>query len=104
MHRNEFMISLAFGAMLLTAYEASAQTRNCAPRDTVVERLADRYNESRQVLALNGANLVLEVFASEESGTWTITLTQHSGLTCIVAAGENYQYVAELPTQPQEDA
>lgn len=104
MHRKMFMASLAFGAMLLTAYEASAQTRNCAPHDAVVERLADRYNESRQVLAMNGSNLVMEVFASEESGTWTITLTQSSGLTCIVAAGENYQYVAETLTLPQEDA
>lgn len=104
MQRNIFMMSLAFGAMLLTAHMANAQSRNCAQHAAVVDRLAVRYNESRQVLALNGSNGVLEVFASDETGTWTITLTQPGGLTCIVAAGENYQYVAESLPVGGDDA
>ena len=90
----------AFGALFLLvgsflASQASAQGRNCAPHDTVVERLADSYGESRQVIAMNADSSVLEVFASPDSGTWTITVTKAGGLTCIVAAGQHYQHVAE---------
>lgn len=103
MQRTLILLSMAFMAMLLTAQMAPAQRSNCAPRDAVVERLATGYSESRQMMALNAQNAVLEIFASPDSGTWTITLTQPGGLTCIVAAGEHYQYVAEaLPNLDQD--
>ena len=96
------LFSMAFFGMLLTAQLAPAQNRNCAPHDAVVARLATAYNESRQVIALDARNNVLEVFADPTSGTWTIALTQPGGLTCIVAAGEHYQMVAEgLPNLDQ---
>ena len=104
MQRTFILVSMAFMAMLLTAQLAPAQTRNCAPRDTVVERLASGYSESRQMLALNAQNGMLEVFASTDTGTWTITVTHAGGLTCIVAAGEHYQYVAEALPNLDEDA
>lgn len=103
MQRTLILASMAFMGMLLTAQFAPAQTRNCAPRDMVIERLAAGYSESRQILAMNAQNGVLEVFASTETGTWTITVTHAGGLTCIVAAGEHYQYVAEaLPNLDQD--
>lgn len=103
MQRTLILISMAFMAMLLTAQMAPAQGRSCGPREAVIERLAAGYSESRQMMALNGQNAVLEVFASPDSGTWTITVTQPGGLTCIVAAGEHYQYVAEaLPNLDQD--
>ena len=103
MQRTFILLSMAFMATLLTAQLAPAQTRNCAPREAVIERLAASYSESRQMMALNTQNAMLEVFASLESGTWTITVTHPGGLTCIVAAGEHYQYVAEsLPSLDQD--
>lgn len=103
MQQKLFLFSLACGAMLLTAKMAPAQTRNCAPHDAIVARLAAGYSETRQMMAINGANGLLEVFASSETGTWTITLTKPGGMTCIVAAGEHYQYVAEaLPNLDQD--
>ena len=104
MQRTLFLMSLAFGAMLLTAHMAGAQGRNCADHAAVVERLAVHYKESRQVLAQNGGNGVLEVFASTETGTWTITITRPDGLTCIVAAGDNYQFVADSIPISEKDA
>lgn len=95
MQQKLFLTSLAFGAMLLTAEMAPAQSGNCGPRDAVAQRLVEIYSESRKIAALNGDNSLLELFASETTGTWTITITQGSGLTCIVAAGEHYQYLAE---------
>ncbi|WP_435259992.1 hypothetical protein ACSBLW_09635 [Thioclava sp. FR2] len=38
---------------------------------------------------------VIEVFASVETGSWTITITMADGMTCLVASGENYEDVTE---------
>lgn len=88
----------------VTASAASAQNmRNCAPRDTVLDRLATGYGESRQSMGLGANNQVVEVFASSESGSWTITVTMPNGLTCLVASGQAFEELAEaLPTQDDD--
>ncbi|GAA6188024.1 hypothetical protein [Litorivita sp. NS0012-18] len=85
----------------LAANGAAAQTRqNCGPRDVVVERLASGYGETRQSIGLGANNQVVEVFASDESGTWTITVTMPSGMTCLVASGQAFEELAEaLPAE-----
>lgn len=77
-----------------TLVEAQPAQRHCAPRDQVVERLASKYGETRQSIGLGSDNAVMEVFASSETGTWTITVTMTNGLTCLVASGEAYEGMA----------
>ena len=92
--------SLDVGSTLDAAAQAG---RNCAPRDAVVERLAEGYGETRQSMGLGANNAVVEVFASEETGTWTITVTMPSGLTCLVASGQSFETLAEaLPTKKKD--
>jgi hypothetical protein len=74
---------------------AQAMPRNCAPHAMVVERLADGYGESRQSIGLAANNAVVEIFASTESGTWTIVVTMPGGPTCLVASGQAFEHVAE---------
>ena len=88
-------MSLTLAAFTFAAQKAAAQTRNCAAHAAVTERLAVRYGESRQAIALGADNAVIEIFASSQSGTWTITMTRAGGPTCLVAAGENFQHLAE---------
>lgn len=80
---------------IVMATTADAQTRNCATHEMVVERLASGYGESRQSIGLSSDNHIVEVFASLETGTWTITLTQPGGPTCLVASGAGFQVLAE---------
>ena len=96
MTKTQFFLSLGFGAALLAAQSAQAQQRNCAPHAVVLERLADGYGESRQSIALGSNNTVVETFANTDSGTWTITVTQPGGLTCLVAHGQAFQHLAEV--------
>jgi len=92
--------TLAFGAT-----SAPAQNQhNCAPRDTVLERLTAGYGETRRSMGLGANNLVIEVFASSDSGTWTITMTTPQGLTCLVASGQSFETMAEALPVPGEDA
>ncbi|WP_299622133.1 hypothetical protein [uncultured Tateyamaria sp.] len=94
-------VAATCGLTILTAGLASAQQqRNCGPRDLVVARLAEGYGETRQSMGLGANNAVIEVFASDESGTWTITVTTPNGMTCLVASGQAFEALAEaLPAQ-----
>ncbi len=94
MRRILFLMSFGIGAIMLAAQQAQAQG-NCADHATVVERLGERYGESRQSIGLASDNAVVEVFASMETGSWTITVTRPGGPTCLVAAGQAYQYLNE---------
>lgn len=94
--KNAFVaLSLGVGAMLVATQHAFAQGNNCAARDTVVERLASGYGETRQSVGLAPNNSVVEVYASRETGTWTITVTNPSGITCLVASGQAYEVLEE---------
>jgi hypothetical protein len=87
-------------AVLFTMPATAEQNRNCAPRDTVVDRLASTYGETRQSIGLGERGMVIETFASSDTGTWTITVTTPNGLTCLVASGQSWEELSEaLPPQ-----
>jgi hypothetical protein len=86
----------------LVATPSAAQDVPCFPHDFITQWLAENHAESRQVLALAGTGEVLEIFASD-SGSWTLTITTPGELTCIMGAGDYFQYTAEpLPPLGQE--
>lgn len=94
------LLALSFGLTIAAALAANrtlAQTApaNCASHEMVVERLATRYGETRQVIGLGSNNTIVEVFASLASGSWTITVTVPDGPTCLVASGQAYSHIAE---------
>ena len=91
-------------ALATACLGSSAAAQACAPRDVVVERLAERYGESRQSMGLGANNAVIEVFASEETGTWTITVTSVQGVTCLVASGQAFEAMAEALPPKGNDA
>jgi hypothetical protein len=101
MTRDILAASLGFGALLAATGPAFSQSAGaCAMRQHVIDRLASAYGETRQSIGLGANNQVVEVFASAETGTWTITVTNPNGLTCLVASGQAYEAVAEAPGDP----
>ena len=78
--------------------------QSCAPRARIVERLAEKYGETRQSVGLGANNAVVEVFASADSGSWTITVTTAAGLTCLVASGQAFETLAEALPAKGNDA
>jgi hypothetical protein len=97
-------LTVAAGVTLASTLQASAQSRrNCAPREVVVTRLAEGYGETRQSIGLGANNAVVEVFASDETGSWTITVTSPGGVTCLVASGQAFEELVEaLPAKGQD--
>lgn len=96
--------NLIVGAILALGVTGPALAANCAPRETVVERLASKYGESRKSMGLGANNAVVEVFASEETGTWTITVTSAKGMTCLVASGQAFEELTEALPSDGNDA
>ncbi len=78
---------------------AFAQNQNCGNRELVVDRLTTKYGESRQSIGIAPQGRVVEVFASIETGTWTITITMPNGITCLVASGQSFETLDE-PVAP----
>ncbi|WP_022702482.1 hypothetical protein [Pseudorhodobacter ferrugineus] len=99
MTQKLFALSLGFGALILVA-QAHAQTPQCGPRATVLAQLADKYGETRQSMGIAANNMVMELFASATSQSWTITVTTPQGQTCLVASGEGFEAMVDaLPAK-----
>jgi hypothetical protein len=95
MQKPLFALSLGIAATLLVPSQLKAQAAQCAPRQLIVEKLQSKYGETRQSIGLGQQNSVVEMFASPETGSWTILFTRPDGTACLVASGEHYEAVAE---------
>ena len=71
------VLAAAF-ALALWMLPASAEPQSCGNRATIVDRLATRFG-------------VVETYANDTTGTWTILLSRPDGETCIVTYGEGWQ-------------
>lgn len=79
---------------LLLANEASAQLA-CGKRTEVLQHLADKYQEAPVSIGLSSNGGVLEVLSAPTGGSWTILITMPNSVSCMVAAGENWQAVPQ---------
>ena len=96
-------LSVAVLSIFLIAMWQPAHAANCAKRDTVVERLQSHYFESFAgggIQATRTTQSVVEVWASEKTGTFTVILTTPEGLSCIVATGTDW-HQAHLLNEPE---
>lgn len=88
-------------ALAMIATPATAQ-QNCGPRTAVADRLTSQYGETRKSIGLDSGGMV-ETWANESTGTFTITVTTPSGLTCLVSSGQNFERLTEaLPPAGKE--
>lgn len=86
------VITAALFAIMATT--ASAQ-QNCGQREAVADRLASQFGETRQSIGL-GAGGMVETWANRLTGSFTITVTTPSGLTCLVSSGEAFERLTEV--------
>ena len=103
MQKTLFALSLGFGlAVMATA--ANSGTTSCGDRNKVITSLAEKYGETRQGIGLGRNNGVMEIYASDETGTWTILVTLPSGQACLITAGESFENLSETLKDAGEDA
>ncbi|MBD3679367.1 MAG: hypothetical protein HUJ27_13345 [Rhodobacteraceae bacterium] len=95
-------------ALLLTCTLAAASpvngAQNCGERDRVLSLLTERYGETRRSMGLSSDNRLLELFASDATGSWTITLTTPEGTTSLIASGQSFETLAPQITPSGDPA
>ncbi len=98
---SQQMFALSFGlAAMLAAADIAHGAPQCDSREAVTTLLADRYGETRRAVGIAGQAAVMELFAAETTGTWSITMTLPDGRMCLMASGSNFEAIAEeLPAK-----
>jgi len=85
---------IAFGLGLCAVITAlPAHAEDCAQREQVVSRLQQDYAEQLTAGGLHGTmdgSGIIEVWASPETGTFTVMRTDAHGLSCILATGTDW--------------
>jgi hypothetical protein len=63
----------------------------CGQFQDIIGGLEAKYSEQLAARGLQSDGLLLQVYASEDTGSWTALLVRPDGWTCIVAAGKHWQ-------------
>ena len=89
-----FVLASALLTLSLLASAAFAQNAPCGPHDAVAKALLDVYGEvpTARAIVANGPR-VLEVFSNPETGTWTVLITDPTGVSCSPSSGNAWQIV-----------
>ena len=89
-------IPAVIGAVIAASIVASAARADdvppCGPRSQLIQAMKQIYDERPHATGLISSRELFEVFVSP-SGTWTILVTNPHGISCIAAAGENWERV-----------
>ena len=90
---GKFSVGLLIGAVAIgsPAMAADQSQAACGPHTDVIKALGDKFHETPAATALTSAGTLLEVLTARDGSTWTIIVSRPDGLSCIVAAGENWQ-------------
>jgi hypothetical protein len=80
-------------AAILLAPSAAAQFV-CGPHQNISEKLKKSYTETPVSMGVTTGGGIMKVFVSPE-GSWTLVVTQPNGMSCLIAAGQDWE------TQPQ---
>lgn len=91
-------LGLGLGAILLTTAQMHGQDNgdgSCGDHTQIVRQLGEKYGETRRLIALTQARQVVELFASSETGTWTLLITFPTGESCLISAGDMIELVPD---------
>jgi len=88
---TKILTSVAALTCVALTFASPADARSCGERTKIIERLEAGYGEERTGAGLSSNNGIVELFASTETGTWTIIVTMPTGQSCLVAAGEGWE-------------
>ena len=97
------MRSLCAAALLMAAPSASLeQVAACDERRSVLDHLASTHGESRVAWGVATGGQLVEVLSSGEEGTWSVIITGRDGISCLMAAGQDWRPVAPS-IEPQDE-
>ncbi len=84
-------VALTAMAMIAPAGGSAEAQMVCGEREAIVAQLERKYGETRRSFGLQQGRAVVEVYASEKTGSWTILVTDTAGKSCLMATGEAFE-------------
>ena len=75
---------------MLAGVANAADVPPCGPRTELVKAMKQIFDEQPRARGLLSSKELFEVFVSPD-GTWTILVTNPHGISCIAAAGDNWE-------------
>ncbi len=81
------MAALALGLLVHSAAAVQAQSV-CMPHDELTERLYATFAEAPAANAIANNGALVELFATRDRSSWTLTMTRPGGMSCVLVAGE----------------
>lgn len=106
MRRPGLLVSAMVFACGAFASPLGAQTAPSNPRmpchnaSEIAKQLSSRYDEAPVAFGLQSNGNLLQVYSSEEKGTWTVVSTTPTGMSCIVAAGKRWESLPLVKNDP----
>ena len=91
------LILAAFATLVLST--PSLAQSACGERSRFLDQLQQQYGENPTAIGLVSNGSLLEVLTSTK-GSWTILVTQPSGVTCLVASGDAWETLPQLAMGP----
>lgn len=85
-----FMSASAIATLALAGTAMAAQPV-CSARSDILAKLANAYHEQPNSVAVTAEGSLLEVLTSSDDTTWSILITAPNGVSCLVAAGKDWQ-------------
>jgi len=98
--KRSMIVLLGAMAAPLTVGPANGQAL-CGDRDDIISRLESGYKESATGFGLAGNGGVVELYTSKK-GSWTLLMTQPNGMSCLIAAGENWESLPDTKPASQK--
>ena len=95
------ILAALLGGFLFSASSVAAQTL-CGQRENVLRGLTGTYTETPSAMGLSNNGGVVEILTSPKGDTWTIIITMPNGLSCLIAAGENWEKMPNRPESREE--
>lgn len=87
---------IVLSILMALVMPANAQQSVCGNRDEIISRLKNGYQESTTGIGLSTNGGVIELYTSER-GSFTLMVTQPNGVSCLIAAGDNWETIKPKP-------
>ena len=90
-------LTAALVIFMLASPAAGQYGSACGDRDSIIKRLAQKWQESLVAQALTNRGPLLELLRTSDGSTWTLIISQANGVSCVIMAGEDWRPVKPKP-------
>ncbi len=68
----------------------------CLPHDDLARQLHERFSEVPVANATANNGALVELFATRDRSSWTLSMTRPGGMNCVLVAGEAWNYFPQF--------